>query len=129
LFTLATNPENPNQQWVGKVSRINGKVNSATQTIQVFVALNHSDLKEGLFLEASIDGQEKLNALELPRNSIVDGNKIYVVTADSSLDLLPVEVVHKTRETIIVQGVDDQSWILSNPIPGAYVGMKVIIKK
>lgn len=123
------NPENPAQKWIGKVSRINGKVNSSTQTIQVFIALDYTDLKEGLFLDAHIDGKEKLDAIELPRNSLVDGDKIYVVNADSTLDLMNIEVVHKTRETIIVQGVNDKTWILSKPIPGAYAGMKVIVKK
>lgn len=124
-----SNPENPNQKWTGKVSRINGKVDTETQTVQVFVALNDDNLKEGLYLEAQIDGQEKLNAMELSRNSLVDGNKVYVVTADTALDLLQVEVIHKTRETIIVQGIDDNTQVLGEPIPGAYLGMKVLINK
>ena len=123
------NPENPTQKWIGKVSRINGKVNTTTQTIQVFVVLNDITLKEGLYLEATIAGQEKLNAIELPRNSLVDGNQIYVVDQDSSLTLQPVDVVHKTRETVIIQGIENHTSILSKPIPGAYVGMKVLIKK
>ncbi|MFT4753958.1 MAG: membrane fusion protein (multidrug efflux system) [Salibacteraceae bacterium] len=123
------NPENPAQKWMGKVSRINGKVNTETQTIQVFVELNKSNLKEGLYLEALIAGQGKSNAIELPRNSLVDGNQVYVINADTTLKLQQIEVVHKTRETIIVQGIEDQTLILQKPIPGAYVGMKVLIKK
>lgn len=126
---LVTNPENPNQSWTGKVSRINGKVDTETQTVQVFVALNHDNLKEGLYLEARIDGQEKLNAIELPRNSLVDGNKVYIVTTDTTLQLQQIEVVHKTRKTIIVQGIEDNTQVLAQPIPGAYIGMKVILKK
>lgn len=124
-----SNPENPGQSWTGKVSRINGKVNTETQTVQVYVALKSNDLKEGLYLQAQIAGQEKLNAMELPRNSLVDGNKVYVVSADTALELQQVEVVHKTRETIIVQGIEDQTKVLAQPIPGAYVGMKVSMKK
>lgn len=124
-----SNPENTSQNWVGKVSRINGKVDTETQTVQVFVTLRGDQLKEGLYLEAVIDGQEKLNAIELPRNSLVDGNKVYVVNADTSLDLQEVEVIHKTRETVIVQGIADATAVLGEPIPGAYIGMKVLIKK
>ena len=124
-----SNPENASQSWTGKVSRINGKVDSETQTVEVYVALNSNDLKEGLYLQAQIAGQEKLNAMELPRNSLVDGNKVYVVSADTALELQQIEVVHKTRETIIVQGIEDQTKVLAQPIPGAYVGMKVSMKK
>ncbi len=126
---VVTNPENPAQEWIGKVSRINGKVDPQTQTIQVFVQLDQPHLKEGLYLEAKISGQEKLNAIELPRNSLIDGNQIYVINADTSLELQQIAVIHKTRKTIIVQGIKDQTLILRNPIPGAYVGMKVLIKK
>ncbi|MGB0391377.1 MAG: efflux RND transporter periplasmic adaptor subunit [Salibacteraceae bacterium] len=126
---VVTNPENPSQKYLGKVSRINGKVDTETQTVQVFVAIKHENLKEGLYLEAKIAGKEKLNAIEIPRNSLTDGKYVYVVNADTSLELQEVAVVHKSRETVIIQGIKDNTQILAQPIPGAYVGMKVFIKQ
>lgn len=122
-------PEDPTKKQTGKVSRINGKVDNKTQTIQVYVTLKNKNLKEGMYLEAQIAGQEKLNAIELSRNSLVDGNKIYIVNSDSTLDLHQITVTHKTRTSIIVQGIPDETLILNKPIPGAYAGMKVLIKK
>lgn len=122
------NPETPSQNWVGKISRINGKVNSTTQTVQVFVELKGTDLKEGLYLQATIAGQEKLNAIQLPRNLLVDDTKLYIVNPDSVLGLNEITVVHKSHDNIIVQGIDNGNWVLIKPIPGAYSGMKVLVK-
>ena len=124
-----SNPENPSQTWEGKVSRINGRVNPSTQTIQIFISLKGDDLKDGMYLEANIAGQEKMNALEMSRNLLIDGNQIYVVKPDSILSLEYVSVVHKSRESVIIQGIDSGTWILEKPIPGAYVGMKVTVKQ
>ncbi len=123
-----TNPDNESESWVGKISRINGKIDPATQTIQIFVLLNGADLREGMYLEANIFGQEKLNALEIPRNLLVDGSNIYVVNSDSILTLASVEVAHKSRTSVIVHGIKNSTWVLAKPIPGAYAGMKVTVE-
>ena len=124
-----SDPENPSKNWEGTVSRINGKINIETQTVQLYVAVNGADLKEGMYLQASIAGQEKLNALEIDRSLLVDENKIYSIAPDSSIQLIPVNIVHKTQNTVIVQGVKNGEPILEKPIPGAYSGMKVLVKK
>jgi multidrug efflux pump subunit AcrA (membrane-fusion protein) len=123
------NPENELQSWLGKVTRINGRVNPSTQTVQIFVLVKGEKLKEGMYLEANIAGQEKLNALKIPRNLLVDDTKMYVIDADSNLALQEVNVVHKSRGFVIVQGVQNGDLVMSKPIPGAYAGMKVIVKK
>lgn len=123
-----TNPENREQSWNGKVTRINGKINSTTQTIQVFVQLKGETLKEGMYLEANIAGKEQVDAIELQRNLLIDNRKLYAVDKDSLLFLTPVQVLHKTRTTAIVQGVEDGTWLVQRAIPGAYSGMKVTIK-
>ena len=122
------NPENNLQQWNGKVSRINGKIDPSTQTVQLFVSIKGDDLKEGMYLEASITGEGRMDALEVKRNLLIDNTKLYTVNQDSVLVLSTVNVVHKTRSTIVVQGVEENAWLLVKPIPGAYQGMKVSVK-
>ncbi len=124
-----SNPENPDQTWIGKVSRINGKVNSSTQTVQIYVDIKGDDLKEGMYLQAELDGKAKLNAIEISRNLLIDGNQIYVVSSDSSLNLTSINVVHKSRYKAVIQGVEDGVWVVDRPISGAYVGMKVLVKE
>jgi multidrug efflux pump subunit AcrA (membrane-fusion protein) len=122
------NPENETQTWQGTVARINGTINNTTQTVQIFVTIKGTDLKEGMYLLAKIAGQEKLNALEVARNLLIDENKIYTTTPDSSLQLTPINIIHKSQNTVVVQGIKDGENILSRPIPGAYTGMKVVLK-
>lgn len=124
-----TNPENTGQTWTGTVSRINGKMDPATQTVQIYISVKGENLSEGMYLEARVSGEEKMNAIEIQRNLLVDGNKVYEVLTDSTLALRPVNVVHKSREDVIVQGVENGVMILSKAIPGAYPGMKVNIQK
>lgn len=127
-LVTVTNPENPSELWKGKVSRINGKVNPTTQTVRIYVDLKGSDLKEGMYLEAQIAGQEKLNAIELPRNLLVDDTKLFVVVNDSILQLAAINVLHKSKSSVIVQGIEDGVSIVIQPIPGGYSGMKVASK-
>lgn len=122
------NPENESQQWSGNVSRINGKIDPSTQTIQLFVSISGSELKEGMYLEANITGEGRIDAVEIERNLLIDNNKLYIVNSDSSLLLSIVKVVHKTRSTIVVQGVEENAWLVMKPIPGAYPGMRVSVK-
>lgn len=122
------NPENSTQEWKGKVSRINGRINSSTQTVQVFVSINGDDLREGMYLEADIVGKARVDAIEIPRNLLIDNDKLYGVDSDSILFLDNVNVVHKSRSKVIVQGIENGLWLLAKPIPGAYPGMKVIVK-
>jgi len=123
-----TNPENTSQEWMGKVSRINGRINPSTQTIQIFISMHGEDLKEGMYLEADIVGKARVDAIEVPRSLLIDNDKLYGVNSDSVLFLGNINVVHKSRSKVIVQGIDDGSWLLAKPIPGAYPGMKVMVK-
>jgi len=66
-----SDPDNADHSWEGTITRINGKVDINTQTIQIFIELKGKLLKEGMFLEAQIDARREPNALELPRNLLV----------------------------------------------------------
>jgi hypothetical protein len=82
-----------------------------------------------MYLEAHITGKEKLNSLEIPRNLLKDDSKIYTVNSDSVLVLEVVQLAYKTRTDVIIQGVEDEEWVLMRSIPGAYDGMKVAVKQ
>ncbi len=119
-------PENPEETWIGKIVRINGKVDPTTQTVQVFIDVKGNRLKEGMFLEARIPGTPKNDAFEVNRKLLVNETNLYMVQ-DSSLLLTPVEVVHKSEKTVIVRGLTNGTQLLTRMIPGAYEGMKVTV--
>lgn len=121
---------NKTKQYIGKVTRINGSVDQATQTITAFVEVKDPSLKEGIYLEASLDARQEENAIEINRNLLQEGNKVFVVR-DSVLDMISVRPIYFSEKKVVVKEVENGALMLSKPVPGAYKGMlvKVFQKK
>ncbi|WP_457617745.1 efflux RND transporter periplasmic adaptor subunit [Lutibacter sp.] len=114
------------KKWVGKVVRINGKVDSDTQTIKVFIEVRGKDLKEGQYLEASLLAKSENNAVEVSRNLLIENSKLFIVK-DSILNLVTVNPIFENKNTVVIKGLDNGTKLLSKPISGAYDGMLVKI--
>ncbi|MDX1827976.1 MAG: HlyD family efflux transporter periplasmic adaptor subunit [Lutibacter sp.] len=112
------------KNWIGKVIRINGKVDTATQTIKAFIQVNGKDLKDGQYLEVILHAKPENNALEVGRNLLINNSNLYIVE-DSKLSLTPVSIVFENKDSLIVKGLKDGAQLLSKPIPGAFDGMLV----
>ena len=118
--------ENHAQQWQGKIIRINGRVDRTTQTVMVFIELSGSDLREGMYLEAIMEGEEIVNSMEISRSLLVNESKVYSVE-DNLLKLVDVKPVFFNEKTVIVQGLENDQQIITRTVPGAYDGMEVKI--
>jgi multidrug efflux pump subunit AcrA (membrane-fusion protein) len=114
------------QSWTGTVRRISDQIDPGSQTVQVFVGVPGKDLREGMYLRGEVTARDVANAAEIDRQLIINQNEIYVVR-DSTLQLLPVEVVKQTRNTAIIRGVDPAEQVIAEPVAGAFPGMKVRI--
>ena len=112
------------EKYTGKISRINGSVNSDTQTIAVFIEIKNSSLKEGMYLEAKINAKNEPNAIEINRSLLLDENKIFIVR-DNVLDIMEVTPTYFSETKVVLKNIPDKTIILSNPFPGAFVGMSV----
>lgn len=110
--------------YVGKVSRINGKIEQASQTVKVFVEVKGDDLKEGMFLEAQLDARGEENAINVSRKLLVNESQLFIVR-DSVLDLISVRPVYFSKKDVVLKDVPDGTTILAKPISGAYTGMLV----
>lgn len=117
---------NRTQVFEGKVVRINPRIDLNSQTISVFISVAGESLKEGLYLEASIRGEDIDNVIEVPRSLLRDDKQLFVVR-DSVLDLIEVSPVYFGDQRVMIKGVPDGTKILSKSIPGAYAGMLVQI--
>ena len=115
--------------YIGKVVRVNGKVDQVSQTIKAFIDVAHPDLKEGMFLEANLVAKSEKNAIEISRKLLVDNNAIYTVKNDSILSLTSVKTVYFGAETVVIQGVENNAKMLTQTLPGAFDGMIVKINK
>ena len=108
----------------GKVIRINGRVDQATQTIKAFIEVSDENLKEGMYLEANLDAKTEENAIEVDRNLLLEGNRIFVVR-DSVLDVINVNPVYFSDKKVVLKNIPDGTTIMSKPLIGAYTGMAV----
>ncbi len=114
------------QKWTGDVVRINGRVNPETQTVSAFIEVKSEDLKEGMYLNASLMAKEEREAIEIPRKLMLDNNEVFVVK-DSLLAVQKVNPVYFSEKKVVLKGLADGTVLLSEPVPGAYPGMLVRI--
>jgi membrane fusion protein (multidrug efflux system) len=112
-------------EWKGKIARISEYVNSATQSIDVYVdiAPGQDPIYDGQYFKANIPGTLIRSALEMPRNAIFEGNQVYLLR-DSILEAAPVNILKLNAETAIVNGVAKGSELVVEPLVSAYSGMK-----
>lgn len=116
------------ESYTGKVSRINARVDQESQTIQVFIAVSGQGIKEGMFLQAKLNAKAEEDAIEIPRELLVDRSKVFVVR-DNVLDLVEVNPVFFGKNTVVVKGLKNGQKILSTNFSGAYPGMLVNVQE
>lgn len=114
--------------YTGTVSRINAVLDQESQTIQVFIRVDGDDLTEGMFLQAKLDARAEENAIEIPRELLVDRSKVFVVR-DNVLDLVEVQPVFFGKNSVVIKGLEDGEQLLSTNVAGAYPGMPVEIQQ
>ena len=114
-----------NQTFTGTVERINAKVNTQTQSVEVFIRVSNQELKEGMFLEANINANTFDNVFAINRGLLNGDQQLYVVV-DNKLELKKVVPLHFTETLAIVSGLENSDEIVAQPLIGAFVGMEVL---
>jgi len=112
------------KEYLGKVSRVNGNINQASQTINAYIEVSDKDLREGVYLEAVLKVKDETNAISIPRGLLQPNSQLFTVK-DSLLEVIDVNPVYFSEKEVIVKGIPDGTTIVSKPVPGAYVGMLI----
>ena len=115
---------NKTNSWEAIVVRVNGKIDQATQTVKTYLQVKGNQLREGMYLTADLESKSIEDAIEVSRKLLVDDTKLFTVK-DSTLNLVSVNPVYFNDNTVIIQGLENGTTILSKPLPGAYHGMLV----
>ena len=110
--------------WIGKIIRINPNIDASSQTINVYVSLSGSNLKDGMYMNAEILGNDIPDVVKVPRNALVDDNSVYVVV-DSMLKLKKAEIVRKSEKFAYLRGVEEGSQMVIEPLINASSDLKV----
>ena len=124
--TVALQNLEKTKTWSGKVSRINGKIDQNSQTVQLFIEVKGKNLREGMYLGANVPVKTAVDAIEVNRKLLIENKFVYVVK-DSVLDLVKINTVHFNENTVVVKGLKNDMQLVSKPITGAYAGMPVKI--
>lgn len=114
------------ETYTGKVTRVNGNIDQASQTINAYIEVKGEGLREGVYLEAVLQAKEEQEAIALPRGLLQPNNELFMVR-DSILDVIEVNPVYFSDKEVIVKGIPEGTKIVSKPVPGAYAGMLVKI--
>ena len=112
------------QDFFGIVSRINSKVNTQTQSVEVFIRIKDKELKEGMYMQAYIDAITFDNVFALDRG-LINGSQELFIVKDNKLTLQKVNPIHYTETLAIVEGLLDGQQIIAQPMIGAYSGMEI----
>jgi multidrug efflux pump subunit AcrA (membrane-fusion protein) len=116
------------KSYQGVVTRVNGKVDQASQTITVVIEVTDQDLKEGMYLTANLDAQNIPDAVELDRSLLQNGNQIFVVE-NEKLKLVEVKPIYFSDKNVVLKGLENGTVIISQAISGAYEGMIIKSEK
>ncbi len=122
--TVALHSIDTDQLYEGTVVRVNAKVNTQTQSVEVYIRVENDTLKEGMFLEAQLEATAFENVFAMDRG-LLNGNQQVYVVENNALVLRQVEAIHFTETLAIVSGLKDDEQIVAQPLIGAYEGMLV----
>jgi len=111
----------------GKVDRISGNVNSATQSATVFCKVNElvdGEMRDGRYLSGFISASEFSNVVEIPLNLVDSDDAVYTVS-EGKLKKVQLTPEFLSINTLVASGIPNGTVILSEPIVGSYDGMEV----
>jgi multidrug efflux pump subunit AcrA (membrane-fusion protein) len=123
---LALHNSETGTKYNGRLVRVNPTVNPATQSMTIYVQVSGDDLKDGMFLNASLSLDPIQDAFRISRKLLIENQFVFGVESDR-LVKYPVEPVHYEKETVVVKGLPNGKDILEKALPGARDNMQVEI--
>ena len=113
----------------GRVARISGTVDPATQSASVYSEVQAVDggvLRDGRYLSGtvSLDPVTAVVALDAALLEGMEDSEVFVVR-EGRLELAAVEVIHRDADRVLIRGLAPGTPLLAEPISGAHAGMLV----
>jgi multidrug efflux pump subunit AcrA (membrane-fusion protein) len=113
----------------GRVARISGTVDPATQSASVYSEVQAVDggvLRDGRYLSGtvSLDPMTAVVALDAALLEGMEDSEVFVVR-DGRLETAAVDVVHRDADKVLIRGLEPGTPLLAESISGAYAGLLV----
>jgi len=117
-------------QWDGEVTRISNFVDTATQSMNVFVKIKstpENPVFKGQYLTAVFPGKSIGGVMEIARNAVFNSNEIFTVV-DNMLVKQDIDIVKINENSLLFKGVDEGTDVVTEPLVNAMEGAKVQIR-
>ena len=111
----------------GAVARISGTVDVATQSASVYSEVSAAPgmtLRDGRYLSGEVSMTPMADVVSLDAGLVVENHAVFVIEGDQ-LATVPVEVVHRDADVVLVRGLDGGVPLLAEPVSGAHAGLLV----
>ena len=116
----------------GKIVRKGMFVNSKTQNISVFSSIeyNEGSLYNGMYLNAIITTKGTENTFKLPRRSIFDDDKVFIVDSKQKLQVKTINIIAYQEDDVIIDNIANNTLIVNEPLINVKEGtvVKAILK-
>lgn len=118
---------NTAETWNGIVNRFGATIDPGTQAIPVFIRVSGEGLREGMFLEATLEADSYNQVVALPLAAMNRNNQVHLIQ-DSTVKLQDVEPVHYEKNIVWVTGLKGGEQVIVEEIIQPIVGIKAIPK-
>ncbi len=116
----------------GKIVRKGMFVNPKTQNISVFSSIeyNEGSLYNGMYLNAIINTKGTENSFKLPRRSIFDEDKVFIVDSKQKLKVKTVNIIAYQEDDVIIDNIANNTLVVNEPLINVEQGtmVKAILK-
>lgn len=123
-----TGPDNDEK--TGIVTRIADFLDEKTQTVKVYVKYipeGKQTFKIGEFTEATFNINRQVKGMTIPREALINGKKVYVIK-NNTLHLQQVTPERKLDDKVVISGLDDGTFVVTESLVDVSEGDKVKIK-
>jgi RND family efflux transporter MFP subunit len=118
-----------NTEWQGRVVRKNNFIDENTQTQGVFIRVNNNKSKPlyaGDYLTTYFPGQPVDNSMEVPRNSVFNGNEVFIIE-NGRLRKKEVNVIKVNITTLLIGGLPIGDTLVVQPLINVLEGTEVAV--
>ena len=133
--TISLTTPRQRYQWLGNIARTLAAVDEQGRMSRIVVTVDapystHPELplQMGMFVDVELRGITMNNVFAIARSALRDGNNLWIVTEDQRLKIIPITIVRKEQERILIRGLSGAERVIISAIVGAADGMKLRIK-
>ena len=84
----------------------------------------------GAYVQVAIEGRTLQNVVAVPRRAVHEGNRLWVMTPENTLDIREVDIVWRDREyALVARGLAAGERVVTSAIPTPVTGMRLRVAK